>query len=457
MFRSASYQLKQIYDLKKKPIGKGAFAEVFKGSLKANSDIKVAIKTFEKAKLESINLSSIKEEIKVLWKLDHPNIVKYYDALEDPKNIFIVTEFIPGKTLWKELSDRKSYFTEREIVHIMHQLVSAVYHCHSMDIAHRDIKPDNIIIDRQHKVTLIDFGLSKSYSHENNLRTKAGSPIFMAPEVDRQIEYSRQWDVWSLGILLYILLSAQLPFSLEQYDRILKNNEVVELPFTGEIWESTSKDAKKLVSRMIVADPNKRITIEELIDHKWLEIIRYESTLSETMTISEDALQSLTELTDMSILKHTALRCLVNFIPTRKLKDLYEEFSRLDEDNDGMLNFKELKKSLQSTNPQVKNREVQRIMKRLDYFENGKIHYTDYLVARVHQSEFIDMKLVESVFKQFDSKWDQKIDKTEVSKELSNMLKSHSPHEVEEMIREYDSKKRGYLNFSDFKVMLTNP
>lgn len=422
-FSSAKHQVRSLYDIERYPVGKGAFAQVFKGVLKTNKDIKVAIKVFLKDKLGDCNLKAIREEVKVLCKLDHPNIVKYYDVYEDSKNVFIVTEFIEGKTLSQELVDRKTHFAETTVAHIMSQLVSAIHHCHANNIAHRDIKPDNIIIDAKGNVTLIDFGLSKAYSKERNLRTKAGSPLFMAPEVDHDQKYSSKCDIWGLGVLLYILLSNNVPFSIKHYNRIVKGLEKCEPQFNTEIWEATSKSAKKLVQRMIVYDPIKRIGIEELADHKWFDIIRTDSTMSDDHSFTEGALHSLLEFEGIPLLKHSALRILVNLIPSSKLKEFYNEFAKLDEDNDGMLSFKDLKRSFKAFDPKIKNKQIQSIVDKLDYFANGKIHYTDYLVARIQQSEFIDMKLVESVFKTFDSDCDGKVDKDEIRKELSKMLK----------------------------------
>lgn len=175
---------------------------------------------------------------------------------------------------------------------------------------------------------------------------------------------------------------------------------------------------------MIVFDPSKRIGIEELADHKWFDIIKADSTMSDDPSFTEGALHSLLEFEGIPLLKHSALRILVNLIPSSRLKEFYNEFAKLDEDNDGMLSFKDLKRSFKAFDSEIKNKQIQSVVDKLDYFGNGKIHYTDYLVARIQQSEFIDMKLVESVFKTFDSNCDGKIGKEEIQKELSKMLKS---------------------------------
>lgn len=171
----------------------------------------------------------------------------------------IVTELIPGSNLNEEINKRSQHFTEEEVANIMHQLISAVHHIHSIGIAHRDIKPENIMINELGKVTLIDFGLSKAYSKERVLKTKAGSPLFMAPEVHWKKEYSSKCDIWGLGILLYILLSSNVPFSIDRYEQVCKEREFVEIPFSSEIWSHTSAVAIKLLKRMLIVHPSERI------------------------------------------------------------------------------------------------------------------------------------------------------------------------------------------------------
>lgn len=453
----AKVQLKKIYHVKKDPIGKGAFAKVLMGELKANPEIKVAIKVFQKSKLSELDVKYIKEEVKVLCKLDHPNIVKYYDVFEDHQFIFIVTEHLEGKTLSQEILERESPFSEMEVAKIMLQLISALHHCHSSNIAHRDIKPDNIIIDEDHNITLIDFGLAKAYTRKRDLLTKAGSMYFMAPEIEMKKEYSSKCDIWSCGVLMYIMLANDMPFNTKKYSRIVGQIEPCVLTFEAPVWSKISSTCKKLLSRMITANPEKRIGILELIDHMWLDIARTDSTCVSELYNMEHSLISLRDFREMSLLQHSVFRILVNLVPSNKTSGFKEEFDKIDEDNDGKISFKDLKRAVQASHMDISNEQIQAIIDSLDFFKSGKIHYTDYLVARIHQSEIIDMKLIESVFNQFDSNCDGKVDKYEISKEFENMLRPCSLPEISEMIKCFDSKNRGYLNISDFRVMITNP
>lgn len=156
---NAQKEIKKQYTWDPNPIGSGGFGSVFKGESFLYPDVKVAIKQMFKSSIQASLMDSIKAENKVLMKLDHPNIVKYFDMFEDEHYIFIVMNYIDGVTLSELLGKRK--LDESEASKIMFQLASALAHCHSLKIAHRDIKPDNVLIDDDGNATLIDFGLAK--------------------------------------------------------------------------------------------------------------------------------------------------------------------------------------------------------------------------------------------------------------------------------------------------------
>ena len=144
--------------------------------------------------------------------LDHPNIVKYYETYEDSKYLYLVMELLSGGELMDKLSERSEPFNELESAQLMEKLLKAIIHCNSGNIAHRDIKPENIMYDKENEVKLIDFGLAKQTNKKNqNMHTVAGTPYFIAPEV-LSGDYGKECDIWSFGIVLYLVLSATYPF-----------------------------------------------------------------------------------------------------------------------------------------------------------------------------------------------------------------------------------------------------
>lgn len=196
-------------------LGAGNFGKVFLAQSTADSEFKVAIKTIQKKRLLD-KIEVLKDEINILSSLDHPNIVKYYETYESPNYLYLVMEYCHGGELFKKLTENGEDFTEQKAARIMKSLFLAVNHLHSKGIAHRDLKPENVMYGSDERVKIIDFGLSKLTVQNNgglngNLKTLVGTPYYVAPEV-LEGDYSKECDCWSLGVIMYIILSGYLPF-----------------------------------------------------------------------------------------------------------------------------------------------------------------------------------------------------------------------------------------------------
>ena len=192
-------------------IGTGLYGRVFKTTSKHDQSVQVVIKVIDKDKLGD-NIECIVEEVAILNQLDHPNIVKYHETYNDKKFIYLVMEYISGKPLLEKITEQSNEnFSEKIAAGYMKELFYAINHCHAQDIAHRDIKPDNIMITDNNTVRLIDFGLSKASRNKQNFTEVAGTSYYMSPEVLNG-SYGTEADIWSLGVILYTLVSGYLPF-----------------------------------------------------------------------------------------------------------------------------------------------------------------------------------------------------------------------------------------------------
>ena len=269
--------IKSKYHISHKLIGKGAFAEVFKGSLVADSRTKVAVKCYKKKRLFDKELKAVQAEVDVLSKLDHPNIVKLLDVCQDDKYIYVVMSYAKGQTLadWTTKNDKP--MSEADAAQVIHQLASALSYCHANGVVHRDVKLDNIVVDSDLHVTLIDFGLSKVCSKNKQLKSAAGSPLFMAPEAMAR-KYSNKCDVWSLGVVMYVLLTKRLPFSGESQAELQAQFKACDLAFDSNFWKPISTEAKDLVSNMIKYNDKDRLTCDKLLKHEWFEACKDDST-----------------------------------------------------------------------------------------------------------------------------------------------------------------------------------
>lgn len=257
-------------------LGKGNFGKVFLANLTAHQEVKVAIKTLPKNKLGN-NIEYIREEIKILSSLDHPNIIKYYETYESPKYMYLVMEYCGGGELFDRITKSKDEkFDEKQAAIIMKKLLSAINHCHANQIAHRDLKPENIMYvgkEDDADIKIIDFGLSKKKSGKNvSLDTVVGTPYYVAPEVLKGT-YGYECDMWSLGVIMYILLSGCLPFSGANAPEVFEKVKTANFTFETKEWKGVSDEAKDLIRKLLTVDIKKRLTASNAVKHTWFTIL----------------------------------------------------------------------------------------------------------------------------------------------------------------------------------------
>jgi calcium-dependent protein kinase len=196
--------------------------------------------------------------------MDHHSIVNYIESFQDENLFYVVMELCEGVELFAMIENKiqlQGVFTESETAEIMKSLLMAINHCHSKNIAHRDIKPENIIVGSDGYIKLIDFGLSKTV-HIKELKTIVGSPYYIAPEVLDE-NYSYECDIWSLGVILYIMLSGIIPFDGANAAEVFKKIRAGQYSFSHKEWSKVSDEAKSLICGMLEIDIVKRYTAKQ--------------------------------------------------------------------------------------------------------------------------------------------------------------------------------------------------
>ncbi|KAJ8755287.1 hypothetical protein K2173_019085 [Erythroxylum novogranatense] len=250
-------------------LGQGTFAKVYKGKNMATQE-QVAIKVIHKDLVKKQGLmDQIKREISVMHLVKHPNIVELKEVLATKSKVFFVMEYVRGGELFAKVE--KGKLKEDVGRKYFQQLISAVDYCHSRGVSHRDLKPENLLLDDKEDLKVSDFGFSALPEHHWNdglLHTQCGTPAYVAPEVLRKKGYDgAKADIWSCGVILFVLLAGYLPFKnsnlMKMYVKILK----AEYEFPP--W--FSKGAKELISKLLVVDPRKRITIPEIKKTSWFQ------------------------------------------------------------------------------------------------------------------------------------------------------------------------------------------
>jgi len=254
-------------------IGKGGFSIVYHAERKKSGE-EFAVKKIEKKKVEGDDIKLLRREIQIMKKLDHPNILKLYEVYEDDDSFYLVMELVKGKELFDKIVERGMY-SERDAANIIAQVVSAVEYLHENGIAHRDLKPENLLVEGEEEdsiVKIADFGFAKSFGGETGekLMTSCGSPGYVAPEILTAESYDKSVDMWSVGVILYILLSGYPPFYADSAPALFKKIMDVKYDFDDSVWDDISDTAKDLIRNLLVKDPAKRYTAQQCLAHPWI-------------------------------------------------------------------------------------------------------------------------------------------------------------------------------------------
>jgi len=258
-------------------LGSGQFADVFRATEKRPKDRFnpriVAVKLMEKSKLTAEDKAALSVEVESMKRLsDHDAFVKLYEFFDEADKYMLVIELISGGELFDRIVEKEKY-TEREARRVIRQLTEAMAYAHKKGIAHRDLKPENVLLRDKNDDTSIkiaDFGFAKIISEGELMKTPCGTPGYVAPEILSGKPYGLQADMWSLGVIFFILLSGYPPFADDDQKRLFEQIKAANYNFNDPVWDSISAGAKDLVSKTLVADPDVRLSAAGILAHPWL-------------------------------------------------------------------------------------------------------------------------------------------------------------------------------------------
>uniref|UniRef100_A0A674CV77 non-specific serine/threonine protein kinase n=1 Tax=Salmo trutta TaxID=8032 RepID=A0A674CV77_SALTR len=249
---------------------RGAFSEVVLAEEKRTQKL-VAIKCIPKKALEGKE-NSIENEIAVLHKLKHANIVSLEDIFESKSHLYLVMQLVSGGELFDRIVE-KGFYTEKDASKLIQQILDAVKYLHDMGIVHRDLKPENLLyysMEEDSKIMISDFGLSKIEGSGSVMSTACGTPGYVAPEVLAQKPYSKAVDCWSIGVIAYILLCGYPPFYDENDAKLFEQILKAEYEFDSPYWDDISDSAKDFIVHLMEKDPRIRYTCDQALQHPWI-------------------------------------------------------------------------------------------------------------------------------------------------------------------------------------------
>uniref|UniRef100_A0A8C1MBW0 Calcium/calmodulin-dependent protein kinase 1Da n=1 Tax=Cyprinus carpio TaxID=7962 RepID=A0A8C1MBW0_CYPCA len=249
---------------------KGAFSEVVLAEERSTGKM-FAVKCIPKKALKGKE-SSIENEIAVLRKIKHENIVALEDIYESSNHLYLIMQLVSGGELFDRIVE-KGFYTEKDASTLIRQVLDAVNYLHSMGIVHRDLKPENLLYFNPQdgsKIMISDFGLSKMEGTGDVMSTACGTPGYVAPEVLAQKPYSKAVDCWSIGVIAYILLCGYPPFYDENDSKLFEQILKADYEFDAPYWDDISDSAKDFISCLMEKDPSKRYTCEQALRHPWI-------------------------------------------------------------------------------------------------------------------------------------------------------------------------------------------
>jgi calcium/calmodulin-dependent protein kinase I len=263
-----------FYDLQEGQIGSGQFSVVRLARRKEDGQV-VAIKCIKKADMTQEDIDALDIEKTVMRKLTHPNLIRLLDDFEDAHYHYLVMDYASGGELFHKIVEREVY-TEQQARECIREMTKAVDFCHQRGVVHRDLKPENVLLAAANDETIkiADFGFAKELgtTPDGLLHTACGTPGYVAPEILRQRPYGAEVDIWSLGVIVYILLCGYPPFHSEQGQHdLFRKIKAAEYEFESPDWDDISDDAKDLIRHILVPDPRRRFTAAQILAHPWMQ------------------------------------------------------------------------------------------------------------------------------------------------------------------------------------------
>jgi len=440
------------YHLLSITLGKGAFCEVRKCQHKRTGVIR-AVKIIDKHGLDEVTTDNFAGEVEILKKLDHPNIMRVFEVYDESRYYYMVMECCTGRELFEMLTTSERIY-EEQAADIMSQLFSAVTYLHSMNVVHRDLKPENILVSQiadspRCHVTIIDFETAALLDVQHQLTGSFGTVYYMAPEV-LEGRYNEKCDLWSLGVILYILLSGKPPFDGDTERHIARSIKAMVLRFEEEEWEYVSEDAKDLVEKLLEKNISQRISAKEAVNHPWIKAHRHTTPPARASSVLAH-LRSFHRLTKLKSAVHTFI--LTQFLDQRHLAELREVFNHMDGDHDGVVQPADLLRTYKELYPLEDAEErVREVMARMDG-NRGGLNYTEFLRMTIDRKEVLNRDNLRKAFEMFDGDGNGFVASDEVREWLDDGLHM-APGVIDELIRQMDKDGDGRLVLQDFEDLL---
>lgn len=442
-------KIEDDYVLAKEVLGSGYSGSIILARDR-QSQSRYAVKRFNLANMSQGSRTELVTECEILLSLDHPHIVRLVDVYETPEQLSLVMECMDGGELFQRIKSKKR-FSEEESAQTAFQMLLAVNYMHNQNIVHRDLKLENFMYESKasNHLKLIDFGFSKICKPNAEMTESLGTVAYCAPEVFKR-NYTLQCDLWSLGVIVFILLSGYMPFAGEEIDmmRLIKKGKY---KMKQDKWDKVSEEAFKFTRELLQVDPQRRLTAEQALQHDWIQ--KYNSIQTRQEHIDATIVEGLTKFARMSSFRRACMSVVgwcVSGEVEAKARDVFLE---LDQNHDGTISPREFKKALQDMH--VADDAIDTAFAALDVNHTNEIDYAEFLSAMAMVPSCIELNdvILQQTFRRFDTDSSGYITEANLQEVLGDKFEGKK---VSKLLIESGTTNNGAISFREFIQYMGN-
>lgn len=452
------------YHINPKEIGHGHYGVVRK-CMDRETKVWYAIKSIRKSKVGKIEV--LKREVALLKECEHPNIIQLVEVHEDQKYLHLITELCTGGELFDRIIEKtqsdEGHFSERDAADLVRCILDAIAYCHDQKgIVHRDLKPENFLFSSEEEdavIKIIDFGLSRHDDVKAGImNTKVGTPYYVAPEVLNR-EYTKNCDIWSIGVITYILLCGYPPFYGDTDNQIFDSVRTGRFDFPSPDWDDTSKEAKNFIGRMLKRDPTQRLGAAEALQHPWIventrpapQPRRQADRRRSSIAVASRSVAFI-KYRDMQKLKKSALGWLATNSTNDDIEALKGIFKKIDVNNDGTITLEELDECLKDAHFSAKvTSDLKTLRRDLSVSKEDSLNWRDFIALMMDKNLVMKEDNLRMVFDHFKSSDQDHITISDIVD-----LVGGSEQQAMDIMKLVDENSDGRIDFNEFRQMMAD-
>jgi len=435
------------YEIQQTVLGSG-YNGVVRMATKKDCAGKFAVKAFKLTNVPKAKHEELQAEVEIFLSMDHPHVARLVDVYETTDNLNLVMECMEGGELFDRITKAKR-FGEKDAADSIWQMLLALNYIHSHGIVHRDIKLENFLYDSKtsNHLKLIDFGFSKIWDVNTKMHVSCGTLSYVALEV-LQKSYTSQCDMWSLGVIVFILLVGYMPFSGQEHvqTKLISEGKYKLKP---ECWATVSEKAKDLMKKLLTVDPLKRLTAQQALDHAFITDREKRNTIMDDKEAS-GVVDALRNFGQASKFRRACMSMMAWSLSNDERAKVRQYFIEMDKTQQGTITLAELR-SIMVEKFHISDEETKAIFEALDSNHDDEIHYSDFLAAMSSSRIQLHDDLIKNAFHRFDVDNTGFISPANLKEVLGETC---DPAEIDSMIAEADFKQDGQISYAEFVAYL---